>query len=272
LHQKEEAAAVAELAPKLKSKDFGERKSAVAKIGELDAKHPLCPTLESAKLVAGMLDDEKVAVRIAAVQSLAGGMHPDVAVGALAGALDETQKALAKIPFGKGDWGGGPGGGAGGAGQKEDPKAAERRKSREELNALAQELVKSLRALPDDRSVAALAELLPQLNRWNGELLSATADALLASGAREGVAAVVARLKSAPVNDTGGKYGGGPDTTGKTLRDLLADAAPKHGTEPVPVWNSKEAVDWERWFAKNQKHFAAKLGKYGLDELRKAKH
>jgi hypothetical protein len=198
-------------------------------------------------------------------------MHPDVAVAALARTLEETCKTLSKLPSGRG----GGGGGGGGAGQKEDPKVAERRKEREELNALAQELVKSLREIPDDRSVAALADLLPQLGSRNTELLSATADALLALGARSGVAAVVQRLKSAPVSETsgGGKYGGGgPDTSGKTLRDLLAEATPKRGTEPVPSWSNKEAGDWEGWFAKNQKHFAAKLGKYDLEALRKAKH
>lgn len=265
VHLKEEAAAVAEQAPKLKSKDMGERRSAIAALVALDSKHPLCPSLESAKLVAAALDDEKVAVRLAAVTALERGMHPDVSVGALATALDETRKELAKIPFGKGDWGGGA------PGAKEDPKVVERRKARDELLGLAQLIVKGLRGLPDDRSVAALAELLPTLSRWNGELLSSTADALLDLGARDGVTAVVQRLKSAPINDTGGKYGGGPDTTGKTLRDLLAAAATKKGTEPVPEWSEKEAPDWERWFAKNQKHFPAKLGKYGIEQLRKAK-
>jgi hypothetical protein len=265
VHQKEEAAAVAEVTPKLKSKDPSDRRFAIAALVALDAKHPLCPSLESAKLVAAALDDEKVAVRLEAVKALERGMHPDVSVGALATALEETHKELAKIPFGKGDWGGGA------PGAKEDPKVVERRKARDELVGLAQQIVKGLRELPDDRSVAALADLLPTLSRWNGELLSATADALLGLGARDGVTAVVQRLKSAPVNDTGGKYGGGPDTTGKTLRDLLAEAAPKKGTEPVPAWDEKEAPDWERWLAKNQKHFPAKLGRYGIEQLRKAK-
>jgi len=264
VHQKEEAAAVAELTPKFKSKDPGDRRGAIAKLVALDARHPLCPSLESAKLVA-TLDDEKVAVRLEAVKALQRGMHPDVSVGALATALEETRKELAKIPFGKGDWGGGA------PGAKEDPKVVERRKARDELLGLAQQIVKGLRELPDDRSVAALADLLPTLSRWNGELLSSTADALLGLGSRDGVSAVVQRLKSAPVNDTGGKYGGGPDTTGKMLRDLLAAAAPKKGTEPVPAWDEKEAPDWEHWLAKNQKHFPAKLGRYGIEQLRKAR-
>src|SRR6187397_1459557 len=104
VHQKEEAAAVAELTPKLKSKEPNDRRGAITALVALDAKHPLCPSLESAKLVAAALDDEKVTVRLEAVKALERGMHPDVSVGALAAALDETRKELAKIPFGKGDW------------------------------------------------------------------------------------------------------------------------------------------------------------------------
>lgn len=262
-HQQEETAALTELGARLKSKDPFDRKNALTKLAELDHRHPLCPTLETAKLVATALDDADVAVRTQAVTTLAGGMHPDVAVRGLVDALTEARKELAKIPFGRGDWGGGNNG------DPPDPKAAERRTARTAWSTLLTECVTGLRKLPDDRSVAALAELLPTLTRWQAELLAADADALLALGARSGVAAIIARLKAAPVGDTG-KQRFGPDTTGATLRDLLAKAAAAKGTDAVPEWSDTEPVDWERWFAKNQKHFAAKLGKYGLEELRKA--
>ena len=264
-HLVQENAAVAQLAPLLKSKDPFERSRTLAKLGELDAKHPLCPTADTAKLVAGLLDDESVDVRTEAAKALGNGMHPDVAITALIGALDATKKGLAKIPFGMGDWGAAPG-------QKEDPKVTERRKAREELNALETTIVAGLVKLPDDRSVAALVELLPQLTRWNGEMLATTTEGILKLGARGGVEAVVARIKTSPVGDTGGRWGG-PDTTGHTLRDLLAAAAAAKGTDPVPPWiedkNAKDQPDWDKWFTKNQKHFPAKLGKYTLAELQK---
>jgi hypothetical protein len=47
VHQKEEAAAVAELTPKLKSKEPNDRRGAITALVALDAKHPLCPSLEA---------------------------------------------------------------------------------------------------------------------------------------------------------------------------------------------------------------------------------
>ena len=192
-------------------------------------------------------------------------MHPDVAVGALRRRSRRRTRSSREDPVRQGRLGGGAPGSEGGS---EGRRAAQGARRARRPGAADRERAAGL---PDDRSVAALADLLPTLSRWNGELLSSTADALLGLGARDGVTAVVQRLKSAPVNDTGGKYGGGPDTTGKTLRDLLAEAAPKKGTEPVPAWDDKEPPDWERWLAKNQKHFPAKLGKYGIEQLRKAR-
>jgi len=261
-HQKEESAAVAELVPKLKSKDAFERQSTVSKLAGLDLARPIGPSAEIAKLVAGMVDDEKAIVRTEAVKSLGGGMHPDVAVPAIAECLGATMKELAKIPFGRGDWS--PPGAA-----NDDPKAAERRKQREELYAVAGAAIAALRQLPDDRSVAALVEALPQWSRWHEEQLRATTEALMALRARKGVEAVIQRIKVAPVGDAGSKWGG-PDKSGAMLRDVVARAIQPMEIEPLPEWNDKEAPDWEKWFAKNQKHFAAKLGKCSLEEMKKA--
>lgn len=271
-HQKEEATAIAALAPKLKSKDPFERRGTVSKLAEIDHERTIGPSPEIAKLVAGTLDDDAGPVRLEAVKSLAAKMHPDVAVPALANALTATMKELAKMPYGRGDWGGGAGGGGaggGGAPEPEDPKAVLRRQRRDDLNALASALVLALKTLPDDRSVTALAETLPQLSRWNEALLTATAEALVALKARKGVEVVVQRIKTSPVGDSGSKWGG-PDKTGALLRDVLARGAQEAGTDPLPPWSDEEAPDWERWFGKNQKHFPAKLGKYGLEQMKAA--
>jgi hypothetical protein len=278
VHQKAEAAAIAELAAALKSKDPFARKGAITKLSELDHARPTGPSQDVAKLVGGMLDDGALHVRVEAVNALAARMHPDVAVPALTGALEATMKELSKLPFGRGDWGGGggrgggPGGGAGADGGEpppEDPKAIERRKKREDLNALAALLVTAVRALPDDRSVTALSETLPQLTRWHGALLESTAQGLITLRARKGIEAVVQRIKSSPVGDNGSRWGG-PDKTGATLRDLLALGLADAGCDPVPEWSDEEHPDWERWFAKNQKHFPAKLGKYGIEQMNAA--
>ena len=261
-HQKEESAALAELAPKLKSKDAFERQATVAKLAGLDLARPIGPSTELAKLVAGMVDDEKAIVRTEAVKALGGGMHPDVAVPAIAEGLGATMKELAKIPFGRGDWA--PPGEA-----NADPKAAERRKQRDELYAVAGAAIAALRKLPDDRSVTALIEALPQWSRWHEEQLTATVEALLELRARKGVEAVLARIKAAPVGDTGSRWGG-PDKSGAMLRDLMAREIQPMEIEPLPEWNDKEAPDWDAWFKKNQKHFPAKLGKWSLAEMKKA--
>ncbi|MSR47151.1 MAG: hypothetical protein EXS13_08810 [Planctomycetes bacterium] len=266
-HQKEEAAAVAGLAAKLKSKDPFDRKATVDKLAELDHARPLGPSAEIAKLVAGTLDDDNHLVRLGSVQALAAKMHPDVAVPALCNALNLTMKALAKMPYGRADWGGGGGAGAGEDNPPpEDPKAIEKRKQRDELNTLAQELVNALTILPDDRSVTALMEMLPQLSRWHEALLTSTAGALVKLRARKGIEVVVQRIKLSPIGDSGSKWGG-PDKTGATLRDVLARGLEDAGSEPVPPWSDEEAPDWERWFAKNQKHFLAKLGKLTVEAM-----
>ncbi len=261
-HQKEESAALAELAPKLKSKDAFERQATVSKLAGLDLARPIGPSPEIAKLVASMVDDEKAIVRTEAVKSLGGGMHPDVAVPAIAEALAATMKELAKIPFGRGDW-------APPGSPTDDPKVAERRKQRDELYAVAGAAMTALRHLPDDRSVAALIEALPQWSRWHEEQLTATVEALMALRARKGVEAVIQRIKIAPVGDTGSKWGG-PDKSGALLRDVVARSIQPMEIDPLPEWNDKEAPDWEGWFKKNQKHFAAKLGKCSLEEMKKA--
>ncbi|MBM4014901.1 MAG: hypothetical protein FJ293_08045 [Planctomycetes bacterium] len=242
----------------------------MTKLAELDHARPVGPSAEVAKLVAGTLDDDVQHVRVESVKALAARMHPDVAVPALTGALGATMKELAKMPFGRADWDGIAGGGAGGGPtEPEDPKALERRKKREELHALLAEQVAAIRTLPDDRSVTALVELLPQLTRWHGALLDATAQGLIDFKARKGLDAVVARIKSSPVGDTGSRWGG-PDKTGATLRDLLARGLAETASEPVPEWSDEEHPDWDRWFARNQKHFKAKLGKYGLEQMKAA--
>lgn len=261
-HQKEESAALAEITPKLKSKDAFERQAAVSKLAGVDLARPIGPSPEIAKLVAGMVDDEKAIVRTEAVKSLGGGMHPDVAIPAIAEGLGATMKELAKIPFGRGDWA--PPGGA-----NDDPKAAERRKQRDELYAVAGAAILALKQLPDDRSVTALIEALPQWTRWHEEQLTATVDALMDLRARKGVEAVIARIKAAPVGDTGSRWGG-PDKSGVMVRDLAARSLQPMEIDPLPEWNDKEAPDWDAWFKKNQKHFPAKLGKCSLEEMRKA--
>ncbi|MBL8842851.1 MAG: hypothetical protein JNL90_15140 [Planctomycetes bacterium] len=299
VHQKAESEALAAFAAKLKSKDPFERSAALGQIAELDGARPFGPSTDAAKLVASALDDEKVVVRQEAAKRLAG-MHADVALPALLGALEATTKELAKLPSGRGDWGGGggrggPGGGAGGGGpggggpgggggggrggagggggapedgKPEDPKVLERRKLREELNGLSLEIVNGLAPLPDDRTVVALAELLPTLSRWNEALLGATVDGLLRHGARKGAEAVVAKLNGAPIGE--GRFGG-PDPTGPALREALAKSALKQGAEPLPDWSTEEKQDWDKWFAKNQKHYVAKLGKWTIASQRAAK-
>lgn len=266
-HQAEEDAAVQEFSTKLKSKDAFLRQSTVEKLAALDAKHPLAPSAAIAKLVAAQLEDEAFAVRTAAAKALGDGLHPDVAIVALADALEASRKELAKIPFGPGDWGPPPGQKKDG-GAPPDPKAAERRKLREDLGNLQRTAIGGLAKLPDDRAVAALAEQLPALTRWNGDAITTTTRALLEGGSRKGVEAIVAKLKSFPVGDAAPKWGG-RDPSGRAVRDLLAAYAVKRGCDEVPDWNDKEQVDWDKWLAKNQKKFEPKLGKYGLDELRK---
>lgn len=265
-HQAEESAALKELKPRLKDKGADGRAAGVREIAALDKKFAANPSKEIADVVAAALHDESFVVRTEAAKALADGMHPDVAVKELVAALEEGRTELAKLGGGRGGgFGGGFGGGAGGGDQPEDPKAEERRQHREEVNAYVQALVDGLAKMPDDRAVDALGELLQGLSRWNGELMSATAGGLLAHGSRKGVEAVIKKIKMHPPG-SGGRFGG-PDTTGKTLHDLLTRKVIEMSLEGAPSWSEDEAPDWDKWFAKNQKHFAAKLGKYDLERM-----
>jgi hypothetical protein len=257
-HVAAQAAEIKEWKPKLRAKEAADRLEAVKKLAAVSAEHPSVPSQEAAAAIAGALADDANEVRCAAATALGEGLHPDVAVRALTDALKEVRKELAKS-------GGGKYGGGGGDDSK-DPKAAERRKQREENTKFDLALVASLARLPDDRCVEVLSDLLLALNRRSGaDLLQPVADALIKADTRPAIAAVIAKIKASPPGG-GGKWG--PDTTGKTLHDLLTAWAGGKGLTGMPAWDEKDPPDWEAWFAKNQSKVAAKLGKWNLERMR----
>jgi len=258
-HQKAQSDAAKEQKPKLHSKDLSERMSALKQLAILNAEHPGIPSSEIAELVAGALDDESTEVKTAAAKCLGEGLHPDVAVRALISALDQLRKDMAKS--GGGRYGGAPE-------NDQDPKAAERRRQREQTTQYAQALVGSIARLPDDRCVDALSELLLGLTRRNGaDLLPATAEALIKFETRPAFEAIFKKIKASPPGKGGGRWG--PDTTGRTLHDMVLAWATSKGLEDMPSWDDKDLPDWEHWFAKNQAKVAVKLGKYNLERMRK---
>ena len=270
VHLEAQATSIKELKPKLKEKAAPDRIATLKKLAAASAEHPGVPSQEIAELVADALADPSYAVRTEAAQLLAADLHPEVAVRSLLAALEQVRKDVSKMG------GGGGRGGFGGDDDEEakDPKAQaaaqEARKLRDEMNLFTRTLVVGLGKLPDDRSVEALAEFLVQISRRSSaELLTSTGESLLALDARKGIEAVVAKIKASPPGSGGGRWG--PDTTGKTLHELLIANARAKGLEGMPGWSEQEPPDWDKWFARNQKNYTAKLGKYDLAKFRKAR-
>ncbi len=259
-HQVAQAAAVKAAKPKLRGGDPVDRILAVQELARINHEHPRLPSSEIAVLAEAALQDESMAVRAEAAKALADGMQPETAVRSLVSALENVRGDLAKLGgggrFGQPD------------GEEKDPKVQERRKLRDEAVRYARAIVDGLGKLPDDRSVDALADFLPQLSfRSGGELTDGVGKSLVALDARKGIEALVQKIKLSPAG--AGPFG--PDPTGKTLHDLLTTSARSKGLADPPPWSTKEPPDWEKWFAKNQKSYAAKLGKYDLEKMRKAK-
>lgn len=260
-HQTAQTAAVKAAKPKLRGGEPVDRISAVQELARINHEHPRLPSSEVADLAEAALQDESMAVRTEAAKALADGMQPETAVRSLVAALENVRGDLAKL------------GGGGRYGQPDgdakDPKVQERRKTRDEAMHYAQAIVDGLGKLPDDRSVDALADFLAQLSgRSSDELTTGVANSLIALDARKGIEALIQKIKLS--SGGGGKYGG-PDATSKTLHDLLAKSVAAKGLTDAPAWSTKEPPDWEKWFAKNQRSYPAKLGKYDLEKMRKAK-
>jgi hypothetical protein len=281
VHVAAQAAAIKDLKPQLRAKDAKDRLATIQKLAQISAEHPTIPSSEASELIAGALEDDSYEVRTEAARLLGGELHPDVAVRSLVAAIDGVRSDLGKLGHGRGGGGGGGGnGGSGGGGnggpdgddgKGTDGKAAEQRKLREEMTKYAQTVIEGLGKLPDDRCVEALSDLILQLTRRNGgELIVPAAQSLVQLDARKGIESVIQKIKlSSGGGDSGGKWG--PDTTGQQLHDLLARAVADKGLESAPAWTKGEQPDWDKWLARNQKRFPAKLGKYDVDKMRKAR-
>jgi len=265
-HLSAQSAAAKALKPKLRGGAPADRVEALQGLARLSGEHSSVPSAEIAEMVASALGDESLPVRAEAAKLLAIDLHPEVAVRSLVKALDEVRGEIGKLGFG----GGGGRFGPPTDEDEKDPKVAERRKLREETMSFARAVVDGLGKLPDDRCVESLADLLRQLTRrTGGELIEPVAQGLLNLESRPAIEALVQKIKAAGTGggDAGGRWG--PDTTGKTLHDLLTKAVAARGLSETPAWSTKDPPDWDKWFARNQKQFPAKLGKYDLAKMRK---
>ena len=280
--------------PKLRAKEVAERRSALQQIADLSRGHLNAPSRTAAEALAIGLRDDSFDVRADAARLLGKEQHPDAAVKALTGALDDIREEVAKL--GKGD--GARGGGAVSI-------------TSETGKAYVSAVCEGLAALPDDRGVDALADLLRQLEPGAADaVVVPIVHALATLDARDGIRAVVQRFvaaegsrgKSKNGNSGGGRAGGagggagggGPgggggaggrpgggragngDRDGDGFRDKVASDDQKHALHDAlhgaalakklddsPEYGDHVAQAWKDWFDKHQSAFRAKLGKVG---------
>jgi hypothetical protein len=299
-HSQADAKLLDQERPKLHSKEAKERHDALQKIADLALAHDNAPGRAAADALAIGLKDDAFETRTFAAQLLAKGQHPDAAVKALTGALDDIRSEVAKL--GKGD--GARGGGAASI-------------TSEAGKAYVAAVAGGLAALPDDRGVDALGDLLRQLEpAAPDEIVTPIVRALAQLQSRDAIRAIVQRFVSAegtkqssPNNKSGsgggagggaggggGGAGGGGGGGGKgglgggggrnnngngngyrdhgaseeqrhALHDALRSAALEKKLGDTPDYSDKVAQNWKNWFEKHETSFAAKLGKVGAAPL-----
>lgn len=155
-HDKADGTELRRLKKLARSKEPQERIEALKGLAGLSSEHANAPSLEAAQLIAAYLEEELASARISAVAALLEGQHPEVVVATLSADVASigrdwkvAEPQLAKWAAGKSD---GP--------QSSNPK--ERAEFAEHVRVLqyGPYVVQALGKLPDERSSAALVEVL----------------------------------------------------------------------------------------------------------------
>jgi hypothetical protein len=201
-HRDAESKLLEQARPKLHGKDVAQKRDALTQIAALSKEHENAPGRAAADALAFGLKDDAFEIRAFAAQLLAKGQHPDAAVKALSAAVDDIRSEVAKL--GKGD--GARGGGA---------TSITSDSGRNYVEAVAQ----GLAALPDDRGVDALGDLLRQLDPAAPDaVVTPVVRALGELKSRDAIRAIVQRFVNAEgtrqanpnnKNNGGGGAGGG---------------------------------------------------------------
>lgn len=155
-HDKAEGAALRRLKKLARSKDPKERIEALQGLASLSSEHANAPSPDAAECIAGFLDEELSAARVSAVVALLEGQHPEVVVAALSAEVADLGRDWKAAEAYLQEWA---------LGKVEGPQSGNP-KERAEFSAHVRVLhygpyvVQALGKLPDDRSSAALVEVL----------------------------------------------------------------------------------------------------------------
>lgn len=287
-HKDADAAAIKEIKPLLKSDAVADRQQALKELALLNLEHENAPSKPVTELIADALEDDSYEVRGAALRLLGMGQDPEVVVKATINSLKETRKELSKLGRGPRGGGGRGGGQDGGEPRELTEEEQQKRELREKLTAYSGSLVEAMGKLPDDRVVKELSDVFGQLagGRWTGRMATPVARALVDLESREALKGVVQHASiavdaSARESDDGNQGGGGrgrggggrggDNNAGRDLHEMLLALAKKKDLEGMPQWGKENRLSWKDWFARNVKHFPAKLGKLDVDKMREAR-
>jgi hypothetical protein len=287
-HTQAEVKVLEQTRAKLHAKEMKERHDALQQIADLALAHQNAPGRAAADAIAIGLKDDSFEIRAFAAQLLAKGQHPDAAVKALTGALEDIRSEVARLGKGDGARGGG---------------AVSIMSDGGKLYVAA--VADGLAALPDDRGVDGLGDLLRQLEpAAPSDIVTPIVKALATLESRDAIRAIVQRFVTAegtksksPGNKNGGGGGGaggggaggggggggkggfgGRNNNGngngyrdhgadeaqrKALHDALRGAATEKKLSDTPDYSDKVAQAWKDWFEKHETSFPQKLGKLG---------
>jgi hypothetical protein len=152
------------------------------------------------------------------------------------------------------------------------------KQNNEELDGLIEftDVVTSgLAALPDDRSVHALASFLGRVpNETHRAIVLHAAQALVVLQAREGIEAIIARmsLEEDLAARRASRSGKSPERSPeKTLHELLRGFCESRGWADMPAGGANADSEWRDWYSRNRKYFPDHLGRVSVETMGREK-
>lgn len=215
----------------LASEEPAARSEALRRAAALNAAHTNAPAREVTELIATALEeDEDLTVKTVAAELLASGQEPDAAVEALARSSVQVGRLLGEV-------------------KRDHPQA-------EEAMAFALRVVASTASYQDDRSVAALGNLLTRYDTAiYGDVVYRIVDGLTALCAQDGIKALMGYYS---LMEGLGLF----PKLEKHVHERLTEMASARGLEGAPAWSDEGlSREWQRWFKKNARSLPKKLGK-----------